>query len=158
LQAARAACETLLRKYRSIDLLLAETTLNWDEFRAAFVAGFRTDSLYNRLSYDEWRAIESWLLSHPMATKVEFAKEFGLTEYYGAQFFWLYSMDENRPEPRRIGGNKLTPEQREHMREMIRDGLGGTEIQSRMKQEYGVTIHRALVTKTRQRMDAKGEL
>jgi hypothetical protein len=156
---AHDACVTLLRQHRSVDAVMAATELTWDEFQRAFAGTVRTDSLFFQLSYDGWRAIESWLLSHPACSMAQLAREFGLTDYYSAQFFHLYAVSDHRPEPAsRMGGNKLTPEQRDAMREMIREGLGGTEIASRLKQEFGVTISRALVTKTRQRMDAKGEL
>lgn len=66
----------------------------------------------------------------------------------------VYDPENKRP---RHGNSKLTHEQLNDLKDWVRAGGKPTELANRVFEEFGVTIHRSYIIKTRLRMQERGE-
>lgn len=146
----RKSCVKLFTEHRSLATvldLLGDVTFT--ELRAA--ANVPTTA-----TPEMWAAVEERLLANPTCTSNSLEETTGASRYVVAAIRELYGMP-TLPSAR-IGAPRMPTDAHDRMVDLIREGKHGTEIASILKQEMNVTISRSLVTKTRQRLTAKGLL
>lgn len=154
---AREALTSLLRNYRSIDLVLADTDKTFDEFLYIMTQN-SSGSWFRSLSYEQWINIERFIGSTEGVGARTLQKKLGMPHPAAQRMAYLYGLSDNADYAGAKQGKKMTDEQRAVFDEMIRDGLSGTLIIHIMKDRFNVLLSRSSVTHRRNKLDEMGLL